>query len=128
MATTFTGLKLQGELGKFGKVDLCDVEAFAELPNGTFVSGSESGHLLLWEDSFLKCRFITTETTSIGIGSDDDDESKHKESENNVSNDNSAAPAHSGGIFTLRFDDEANQLISAGADGFIRWWDYDAII
>eukprot|EP00957_Ditylum_brightwellii_P140080 10673736-Ditylum_brightwellii.AAC.1 len=74
MATMFTGLKLQGELGKFSKVDLCDIKAFAELPDGTFVSGSESGHLLLWEDSFLKCRFITTYTTSIDIGSDDDDE------------------------------------------------------
>ena len=34
MARTFTGLKLQGDIGKFGKFDLSDVEAFAELPDG----------------------------------------------------------------------------------------------
>eukprot|EP00955_Chlamydomonas_euryale_P072828 361535-Chlamydomonas_euryale.AAC.1 len=34
MAETFTGLKLQGALGKFGAVELSDVEAFVEMPDG----------------------------------------------------------------------------------------------
>jgi hypothetical protein len=34
MARTFTGLKLQGDIGKFGKVELSDVGDFAELPDG----------------------------------------------------------------------------------------------
>ncbi len=34
MASTFTGLKLQGLIGKFGNVELTDVAAFVELPDG----------------------------------------------------------------------------------------------
>ena len=34
MARTFTGLKLQGDIGKFGKVELSDVDDFAEMPDG----------------------------------------------------------------------------------------------
>ena len=34
MASTFTGLKLQGQLGKFGNVELSDVVAFVEMPDG----------------------------------------------------------------------------------------------
>lgn len=34
MAETFTGLKLQGDIGKFGQVELSDVEGFCELPDG----------------------------------------------------------------------------------------------
>ena len=34
MAHTFTGLKLQGEMGKFGTVDLSDISGYIELPDG----------------------------------------------------------------------------------------------
>jgi WD40 repeat protein len=40
IAQTFTGLKLQGDLGKFGKVELSDVDDFAELPDGKVQSYS----------------------------------------------------------------------------------------
>lgn len=43
MAKTFTGLKLQGDIGKFGKVELSDVVDFAELPDGKVLSTSENG-------------------------------------------------------------------------------------
>lgn len=54
MASTFTGLKLQGDIGKFGKWELSDIHAFAQLPDGKVMSGSESGRLLLWEGNFIK--------------------------------------------------------------------------
>lgn len=54
MASTFTGLKLQGAIGKFGKVELTDIASFVELPDGKVVSTSEAGALLLWEGSFIK--------------------------------------------------------------------------
>ena len=54
MAQTFTGLKLQGDIGKFGAVELSDVAAYAELPGGKVLSGSEDGNLLLWEEQFIK--------------------------------------------------------------------------
>lgn len=34
MASTFTGLKLQGLLGRFGKTALTDIEGYVELPDG----------------------------------------------------------------------------------------------
>ena len=34
MAQTFTGLKLQGDIGKFGQVELSDISGYCELPDG----------------------------------------------------------------------------------------------
>ena len=34
MASTFTGYKLQGDLGKFGKTEISDIEGYSELPDG----------------------------------------------------------------------------------------------
>ena len=45
MAQTFTGLKLQGDIGKFGQVELSDIEGFCELPDGKVLSGSDWGNL-----------------------------------------------------------------------------------
>ena len=56
MAETFTGLKLQGDIGKFGKVELTDVVSFAQLPDGKVLSATENGALLLWEGNFIKMR------------------------------------------------------------------------
>ena len=72
MASTFTGLKLQGELGKFGRTELSDISgtilvtshdlhhvillylAYVELPDGKVLSGSEWGNMLLWDGGFIK--------------------------------------------------------------------------
>ena len=54
MANTFTGLKLQGNIGKFGKIDISDVVGFDELAsNGNIISGTEHGQLLMWEAQFV---------------------------------------------------------------------------
>lgn len=34
MAQTFTGLKLQGSLGRFGKTATTDIEGYVEFPDG----------------------------------------------------------------------------------------------
>jgi len=54
MADTFTGLKLQGELGKFGRTEISDIEGYVELPDGKVLSGSEWGNMLLWEGGLIK--------------------------------------------------------------------------
>jgi WD40 repeat protein len=95
MASTFTGLKLQGDIGKFGKVELSDISAFDILPDGKVLSGSESGHLLLWEGNFIKCRFVLA-----GEGGD--------------------KGCHDGEVTVLRRDGDA--FMTAGLDGWIRWW------
>jgi len=99
MAATFTGLKLQGSIGKFGKVDLSDIEHFVELPDGKVVSGTEDGSLLLWEGNFIKCRFVQV----------------------------NKAPCHAAPITYLQYDRKEKCIISGSSDGFIRWWDFGAI-
>tara|TARA_B100000795_G_scaffold42884_2_gene28095 strand:- start:1234 stop:1914 length:681 start_codon:yes stop_codon:yes gene_type:complete len=42
MARTFTGLKLQGEMGKFGTVEISDISGYIELPDGKVSSDSYS--------------------------------------------------------------------------------------
>lgn len=37
MARTFTGLKLQGELGRFGRTEISDIEGYRELPDGKVI-------------------------------------------------------------------------------------------
>jgi cilia- and flagella-associated protein 44 len=99
MASTFTGLKLQGYIGKFGKVELSDVVAIEELPDGKVVSGTETGALLLWEGNFIKCRFVQ-------VG---------------------GKKCHEGEVTYINLDREEKALITAAADGYIRWWDASAI-
>ena len=38
MASTFTGLKLQGLMGHFGKTAAADIEGYVELPDGKVCS------------------------------------------------------------------------------------------
>lgn len=45
---------VQGALGRFGGVELSDVAAWLELPDGKVLSGSEAGDLLLWEGGLIK--------------------------------------------------------------------------
>ena len=95
MATTFTGLKLQGQLGKFGQVELSDVCAFVELPDGKVLSGSESGEMLLWDGNLIK---VVLKRPGL-------------------------PHCHDGNIEVLQLDLASNRILSAGADGYVRLWD-----
>jgi WD40 repeat protein len=95
MASTFTGLKLVGNLGKFGKVELSDICAFVELPDGKVLSGSESGALLLWDGALIKV----------------------------VLKREGHSTCHDGNVEVLYHAKDRNLILSAGQDGFIRMWD-----
>ncbi|KAF0980688.1 hypothetical protein FDP41_013171 [Naegleria fowleri] len=99
MAKTFTGLKLKGQIGKFGKVDISDIASCVELPDGKVLSGSESGFLLLWDENLIKCLFTRA----------------------------NEEPCHVGGIEVVFFDEKSNQFVTGGGDGFIRFWNFDKI-
>ena len=99
LAATFTGLKLQGYIGKFGKAELSDIGAFTELSDGRVVSGTHGGSLLLWEDNFIKCRYVRAGGLS----------------------------CHSGEVTYVGLDREERKLITASIDGYIRWWNVDVI-
>ncbi|XP_064651335.1 cilia- and flagella-associated protein 44-like isoform X2 [Lineus longissimus] len=97
MAHTFTGLKLQGQIGKFGKTEISDIEGYVELPDGKVLSGSEWGNLLLWEGGLIK----------VEIGR------KNKK------------PCHNGVIQQIVMDE--GELMTVGIDGCIRVWDFESI-
>ncbi|KAL0222363.1 hypothetical protein RCL1_002217 [Eukaryota sp. TZLM3-RCL] len=100
MASTFTGLKLDGKLGRFGAVELSDIVSFVQFPDGKVLSGSESGAMFLWEGTLIKAIFSTPN-----------------------------GPCHLGSIDSLAFMDngEGKVIVSTGSDGRILTWDYDLI-
>ncbi|XP_043929077.1 cilia- and flagella-associated protein 44 [Protopterus annectens] len=97
MARTFTGLKLQGQLGRFGKTALTDIEGYVELPDGKVVSGSEWGNLLLWEGGLIKVELCRRGRRS----------------------------CHAGPINQFFLDE--GELITVGADGYVRVWDFETV-
>ncbi|VDQ17650.1 unnamed protein product [Trichobilharzia regenti] len=90
MAHTFTGLKLQGKLGKFGKVELTDIEGFITLPDGKVLTGSAWGNLLVWDGELIKVQISR----------------KGKR------------PCHNGYIMQIVMDE--GELMTIGQDGWIR--------
>jgi len=100
MATTFTGLKLQGELGKFGQIDLSDISSFVEFPDGKVLCGTEHGTLLLWEGIFVKANLSEPE----------------------------GKKCHTGLVEHMSWEDvdDINKMkvMTAAHDGYIKWWNY----
>lgn len=90
MARTFTGLKLQGSLGRFGKKEISDIEGYVELPDGKVLSGCESGNMLLWDDGLC-----INEISRKG-----------------------KKPCHQGPIQQIIMDE--GELITVGIDGYVR--------
>uniref|UniRef100_A0ABM5FX06 Cilia- and flagella-associated protein 44 isoform X6 n=1 Tax=Pogona vitticeps TaxID=103695 RepID=A0ABM5FX06_9SAUR len=97
MALTFTGLKLQGALGRFGKTALTDIVGYMELPDGKVLSGSEWGNLLLWEGGLIKVEICR---------------SGHRN-------------CHNGPINQVILDE--GEVVTVGSDGYIRVWDFETI-
>ncbi|XP_030059762.1 cilia- and flagella-associated protein 44 [Microcaecilia unicolor] len=97
MARTFTGLKLQGALGRFGKTALTDIEGYVELPDGKVVSGSEWGNMLLWEGGLIKVEVCRKGKRSCHIGS------------------------------INQFVLDEGELITIGTDGYVRAWDFETL-
>ena len=94
MAQTFTGLKLQGEIAKYGQLELSDAPGFQELPDGKIVSGTEYGTLVLWEGNLVKAHLVM-----------------HREDK---------TPLHNGFIECVFLDED--MIITAATDGYIKWW------
>lgn len=99
MAQTFTGLKLQGHTGKFGNEEISDVTAQAELPDGNIISGTEYGRIHLWEAGLIKVAFYLP----------------------------GGKPCHDGNIEVVQLDKESECILTAGVDGFIKYWSCQTI-
>ena len=100
MARTFTGLKLQGEMGKFGQVEISDISGYVELPDGKVISTTEQGRLLLWEGNLIKCQIQRA----------------------------GGKPCHDGTIELVELDEENGALITGGGDGYMRTWPLQAFL
>ncbi|TPX71174.1 hypothetical protein SpCBS45565_g01378 [Spizellomyces sp. 'palustris'] len=97
MASTFTGLKLQGYIGKFGLTELTDIATFVQLPDGKVLSSTETGNLLLWDGGMIKCEIA-------GKGK---------------------KPCHQGRVEVILLVE--GEIFTAGEDGYIRVWDFETI-
>ncbi|KPI83942.1 hypothetical protein ABL78_7022 [Leptomonas seymouri] len=108
MANTFTGKKLQGSLGKFGRHEISDVDAFAVLADGKVLSGSDCGDLLLWEGDLIVCTFARSfsvnESGANGVGEAPYD----------------IVTCHDGPIHFVSL--QGPYVVTAGDDGFMRYW------
>lgn len=54
MSKTFTGLKLKGEIGRFGGTEISDVIGFYSMPDEKVITGCEWGNILVWEEGLIK--------------------------------------------------------------------------
>ena len=97
MSSTFTGIKLQGYLGKFGASELSDICAFVQLPDGKVLSSTETGNMLLWDGGMIKCE--------IGV--------------------KGRRLCHQGRIEAILLIE--GEVITAGEDGLVRIWDFETI-
>lgn len=100
MAETFTGLKLQGAIGRFGKTEISDIHGYVELPNGKVLSGCEWGNILVWEGGLIVCEIC-------GVNEGD--------------------TLHKGEITSLIMMTETNEILTVGKDGYLKIWDVDTI-
>ena len=97
MASTFTGYKLQGDLGKFGKTEITDIEGYAELPDGKVLSGTEWGNMLLWDGGLIQTEISRRKNKSCHVGS----------------------------IHQITLDD--GDIYTLSDDGTVRIWDFETI-
>lgn len=97
IANTFTGLKLKGQTGKFGSVQLSDITGFFIFPDGKVITGSENGRLLLWEGNLIKAVLSINENLN----------------------------CHAGVIHTVTRVGDC--IVSGGEDGMIRYWNFKEI-
>ncbi|XP_023287600.1 uncharacterized protein LOC105700070 isoform X2 [Orussus abietinus] len=97
MARTFTGLKLQGELGRFGKTEISDIIGVYPMPDEKVVSGCEWGNILVWDEGLIKVEVCK----------------KNRK------------PCHMKYISQFEYNNE--ELMSVGMDGWIRIWFYETI-
>jgi WD40 repeat protein len=97
MAYTFTGYKLQGDIGRFGKTEISDIEGYTELPDGKVLSGSEWGNMLLWDGGLIQTEICRKK--------------------NKV--------CHNGAIQQIVLNE--GDIYTIGDDGFIKVWDFETI-
>ncbi|XP_025191573.1 uncharacterized protein LOC112591851 [Melanaphis sacchari] len=99
MAKTFSGLKLQGQLGRFGKTEVSNVIGIFSMPDEKVISGCNWGNILVWDKEF-----IDVEVTR-----------KFRK------------PCHSAPIIMFLYSKNDELLTSISIDGTIKFWYYRTV-
>ncbi|XP_046388185.1 cilia- and flagella-associated protein 44 [Ischnura elegans] len=99
IAQTFTGLKLEGELGIFDKTPATEIIAILPMPNGMVLTGSEWGNMLLWNGNTIKYEISKRIPKT----------------------------CHEGPVTMIIYDEESDRLLSVGMDGCVKIWAYGPI-
>ncbi|XP_045768159.1 cilia- and flagella-associated protein 44 isoform X2 [Maniola jurtina] len=99
MSNTFTGLKLKGELGRFGKTEICDVLGVYPMPDEKVLSGCEWGNVLVWEAGLVKL-----EVTQRG-----------------------RKTCHKAPIIQFMLSLAGDEVTTIGRDGYVRAWYWDTV-
>ncbi|XP_022814799.1 uncharacterized protein LOC111348420 isoform X2 [Spodoptera litura] len=99
MAQTFTGLKLKGELGRFGKTEICDVLGVYPMPDEKVLSGCEWGNILVWEAGLVKL-----EVTQRG-----------------------RKVCHNAPIIQFMLSEAGDEVTTIARDGCVRAWYWDTV-
>ncbi|XP_058463045.1 cilia- and flagella-associated protein 44 isoform X2 [Malaya genurostris] len=97
MAETFTGLKLQGELGRFGKTEISDIIGILPMADEKVLSGCQWGNILVWEAGLIKMEVCRK----------------------------GRKPCHQGPITQITIRD--GEVMTSGMDGFIRIWFWETV-
>lgn len=97
MSETFTGLKLQGLIGRFGKTEICDIFGIYPMPDDKILSGCEWGNILVWDDGLIKVEVCRK----------------------------NRRPCHTGAITQIFLNKE--EVMTIGTDGFIRIWFWETV-
>lgn len=98
MSSTFTGLKLQGLIGRFGKTEICDIYGICAMPDEKIISGCEWGNILVWDDGLIKLEVCRK----------------------------NRRPCHTGPI-TQIFMRNADEIVTVGTDGLICIWFWETV-
>ncbi|CAG9578714.1 unnamed protein product [Danaus chrysippus] len=99
MAETFTGLKLKGELGRFGKTEICDVLGVYPMPDEKVLSGCEWGNILVWEAGLVKL-----EVTQRG-----------------------RKTCHKAPVVQFMLSPAGDEVTTISQDGYVRAWYWDTV-
>ncbi|XP_022179157.1 uncharacterized protein LOC111039821 isoform X2 [Myzus persicae] len=99
MEKTFTGLKLRGQLGRFGKTEISNVIGIYSMPDEKVISGCDWGNILVWDEEL-----IDVEVTR-----------KFRK------------PCHSAPIIMFLYSENDSLLTSISMDGTIKFWYYPTV-
>jgi WD40 repeat protein len=97
IAETSDGMKMDKVTGQFGRKPISNIDAFVQLADGKVLSGTTWGSFFLWSQGLIK---VEIKRRDLSL-------------------------CHSGPV--LHFVITEGELISTGADGWIRVWDLETI-